>query len=112
MRKGSSESSKELESDIPTNEIVSILSETFKVLGDPTKVKILYLLSKRELRVCDLSDLLGISQSAVSHQLRILRTLNLVKHVRKGKFVYYSLADEHVLKLIEMGIEHAKERVL
>ncbi len=85
------------------------VAEIFKILGDSTRVKILCALAKRELCVCDLSALINISHSAVSHQLRILRAYNLVKFRKEGKVVYYSLADEHVIKLIEMGIEHAKE---
>ncbi len=86
------------------------VAEIFKILGDFTRVKILCALAKRELCVCDLSALINISHSAVSHQLRILRAYNLVKFRKEGKIVYYSLADEHVIKLIEMGVEHAKEQ--
>ncbi len=85
------------------------VSDIFKILGDSTRVKILYALFQEELCVCEISALLGMSQSAVSHQLRILRSSNLVKFRREGKAVYYSLADEHIIKLIEMGVEHAKE---
>ncbi|GBE54879.1 hypothetical protein BMS3Bbin15_01043 [archaeon BMS3Bbin15] len=85
------------------------VSDIFKILGDSTRVKILYALFQEELCVCEISALLCMSQSAVSHQLRILRSSNLVKFRREGKAVYYSLADEHIIKLIEMGVEHAKE---
>lgn len=85
------------------------LSEIFKVLGDPTRVKILHTLLEEELCVCDIATLLGMSNSAISHQLRLLRTLKLVKFRKKGKRVYYSLDDEHIKKLIEMGVEHAEE---
>ncbi|MBR9678306.1 MAG: winged helix-turn-helix transcriptional regulator [Nanoarchaeota archaeon] len=81
----------------------------FKILGDSTRVKILHALSIKELCVCDLSALLGMTHSAVSHQLRLLRNTNLVKFRKEGKIVYYSLADKHVVKLIDMGIEHAEE---
>lgn len=85
------------------------VSDTFKILGDPTRVKILYALSLHEMCVCDLSVLLGMSHSAISHQLRLLRNAGFVKYRREGKIVYYTLADEHVVKLIKMGIEHARE---
>jgi len=91
------------------NKIVLKATNNFKTLGDPTKVKILYVLSQKELCVCDLSALLRMTHSAVSHQLRVLRNLNLVKFRKEGKIVYYSLADEHVIKLIEMSVKHAQE---
>lgn len=84
------------------------LSETFKVLGDTTRVKILYALSKEELCVCDISVVLGMSQSAVSHQLRRLRDMKLVKYRKEGKVVYYSLDDDHIVKLFSQGLEHVK----
>ena len=85
------------------------LSETFKALGDSTRMKILYALSKDELCVCDISAVLDMSLSAVSHQLRVLRNMKLVKFRKDGKIVYYSLDDEHVVKLIQMGYEHVRE---
>ncbi|WP_457555413.1 ArsR/SmtB family transcription factor [Candidatus Pyrohabitans sp.] len=85
------------------------VADIFKILGDPTRVRILHALSLREMCVCDLSALLEMSQSAVSHQLRILRNARLVKYRREGKVVYYSLADEHITKLIKVGVEHASE---
>jgi DNA-binding transcriptional ArsR family regulator len=99
----------EVKSKMPDSEIIEKTAECFKILGDITRMKILVAISQRELCVCDLSALLRMSQSAISHQLRILRNTNLVRFRREGKSVYYSLADQHVLKLIEMGIEHAKE---
>lgn len=99
----------EVRSKMLENKIVLKIAENFKVLGDLTRMKILYALSQKELCVCDLSALLGMTHSAVSHQLRVLRDSNLVKFRKEGKIVYYSLADEHVIKLIDMGIEHAKE---
>ncbi|NOZ59288.1 MAG: winged helix-turn-helix transcriptional regulator [Euryarchaeota archaeon] len=89
--------------------LTSRVADIFKILGDPTRVRILHALSLRELCVCDLSALLGMSQSAVSHQLRLLRSAGLVRYRREGKVVYYSLADEHIVKLLEMGVEHARE---
>jgi ArsR family transcriptional regulator, lead/cadmium/zinc/bismuth-responsive transcriptional repressor len=85
------------------------LSEIFKALGDPTRVKILYTLMENELCVCDIASLLEMTVSAISHQLRLLRNLKLVKFRKEGKMVYYSLDDEHVKKLLEMGVEHAEE---
>lgn len=98
-----------VKSSMLDQELILKLAEIFKILADPTRVKVLYALSLRELCVCDLSVLVGMSQSAISHQLRILRSSNLVKFRREGKVVYYSLADEHIIKLIEMGVEHARE---
>ncbi|MHA1238906.1 MAG: ArsR/SmtB family transcription factor [Candidatus Odinarchaeia archaeon] len=85
-------------------------ADIFKILGDPTRVKILYALIQRELCVCDLSALLNMTHSAVSHQLRVLRAAKLVKFRKEGKNVYYSLSDDHVVKLIKIGVEHAKEQ--
>jgi len=99
----------EVKSRMPDSKIIEKAVENFKTLSDVTRLKILIAISQKELCVCDISALLGISQSAVSHQLRVLRNTNLVKFRRDGKSVYYSLADKHVLKLIEMSIEHAEE---
>lgn len=86
------------------------VAELFKVFGDSTRSGILSALAFGELCVCDLSELLGISISAVSHQLRILRGSKLVKAKRNGKEVFYSLADDHVVKILEMAAEHVKEK--
>jgi ArsR family transcriptional regulator len=85
------------------------LAEIFKVLGDPTRVKILYILLQEKLCVCDIASVLGMTNSAISHQLRLLRNLKLVKFRKEGKMVYYSLDDDHIKKLLEMGVEHAEE---
>jgi ArsR family transcriptional regulator, lead/cadmium/zinc/bismuth-responsive transcriptional repressor len=85
------------------------LAELFKALGDPTRVKILFSLMTRELCVCDLTAVIGVSESAVSHQLKMLRTLRLVKYRREGKILYYSLADDHIEKLFAQGLEHVTE---
>lgn len=85
------------------------LSKLFKVLDDPTRLKILSALSENELCVHDLATLLGISQSAVSHQLRKLKDARIVKFRKTGRTVFYSLDDEHIEKLLEMGIKHTKE---
>ncbi|MBR9683097.1 winged helix-turn-helix transcriptional regulator [Candidatus Woesearchaeota archaeon] len=100
---------KTVKSKMLDNKIVLKVANNFKILGDPTRVKILYILSQKELCVCDLSTLLNMTHSAVSHQLRVLRNFNLVKFRKEGKIVYYSLADNHVMKLIDIGVKHAKE---
>ena len=89
---------------------IMMLAETFKVLGDPTRTKIIYALSKEELCVCDLTSILGISQSAVSHQLRVLRNMNLVSYRRAGKMAYYTLNDEHIANLLVEGLAHVEEK--
>lgn len=88
---------------------VERLSQLFKAFGDPSRLRILYGLIQREMCVCDLAALLGISESAVSHQLRLLRTIRLVTNRREGTVLYYRLADEHVPMLIEMALEHLRE---
>lgn len=93
------------------NETTSFnLANFFKVLGDPTRIKILYVLSKEELCVCDIKEILSMSQSAISHQLRVLRDARLVKFRRDGKEVYYTLDDDHVKKIFEQGMEHLEHR--
>jgi DNA-binding transcriptional ArsR family regulator len=92
-----------------SEDVAISLAELFKALGDPTRVKILFSLMTRELCVCDISAVIGASESAVSHQLKILRTLRLVKYRRDGKILYYSLADDHVEKLFIQGLEHVTE---
>jgi ArsR family transcriptional regulator len=90
--------------------VVKKLAATFKVLGDPTRTQVLYALSKDELCVCDLAYLLGKTQSAISHQLRVLRNLDLVTYRKEGKVAYYSLNDDHVRTLFREGLEHVMER--
>ena len=85
------------------------LAELFKVFGDSTRIKILYALSERELCVCDISELIGVSQTAISHQLRVLKGAKLVKYRREGKNVFYSLDDDHVRSIINQGMEHVEE---
>ena len=82
------------------------LAEIFKVLGDPTRIKLLALLSASEMCVCDIADALGMKQSAISHQLRVLRGARLVKFRKDGKEAWYSLDDDHVVKLMNQGLEH------
>lgn len=85
------------------------LAEVFKVLAEPTRIRILHALSEEELCVCDISAVVGTTQSAISHQLRILRSARLVKSRKDGKMVYYSLDDDHVRRLFEEGINHLEE---
>jgi len=85
------------------------LAETFKVLAEPTRVRILQAISDEELCVCDIAAVVNATQSAISHQLRILRSARLVKSRKNGKMVYYSLDDDHVRNLFEEGIRHLKE---
>ena len=94
---------------MPGDETLYDLAELFKVFGDTTRIKILYALFEAELCVCDISKLLGLTQSAVSHQLRVLKGSRLVKFRREGKTVFYSLADGHVRKIIAQGMEHVNE---
>jgi len=95
--------------ELPDDETLYDLAEVFKVFGDSTRIKILYALFEAELCVCDIAQLLGLSQSAVSHQLRVLKASRLVKPRREGKTVFYSLDDDHVRKIIAQGMEHIKE---
>lgn len=85
------------------------VSETFKVLGDQTRSKIVFALLLEELCVCDLANLLGATSSAVSHQLRVLRNMRFVKYRKNGKITFYSLDDEHIKNLFEEGIKHVEE---
>ena len=84
------------------------LSETFKVLGDATRTKIIFALSQEELCVCDIANILGMTMSAVSHQLRVLRNMALVKYRKDGKIVYYALDDEHIKNLFDEGLRHVE----
>ena len=85
------------------------LADFYKVFGDATRVKILCVLLESEMCVCDLAELLGMTQSAISHQLRVLKQAKLVKNRREGKTVYYSLADGHIQNIISQGMEHIQE---
>ncbi len=95
--------------DMPDDEVLYDLAELFKVFGDTTRIKILYALFESEMCVCDIAQLLGVTQTAVSHQLRVLKTNKLVKFRKEGKNAFYSLADEHVTKIIAQGMEHICE---
>ncbi len=90
-------------------EAIGLLAETLRILGDPTRIKIAFALSKEELCVCDIANLLGVSQSAVSHSLRTLRQMKLVRFRREGKIAYYTLDDEHIANLFDEGFRHVEE---
>ena len=95
--------------NLPPDRVMRDLSELFKMFGDGTRVRILYVLFEGEVCVCDIATILGMSQSAISHQLRLLKNARLVKYRREGKTVYYSLADQHVITIFNQGMEHVVE---
>ena len=94
---------------MPEEEKLYDLAELFKIFGDSTRIRILYVLFEAEMCVCDIAQILNMTQSAISHQLRILKQAKLVKNRREGKTVFYSLADEHVRLIIDQGMEHVEE---
>lgn len=94
---------------MPDEDELYDLAEIFKVFGDSTRIKILYVLFESEMCVCDIAQLLNMNQSAISHQLKILKQSRLVKSRREGKAVFYSLADGHVRTIINQGLEHIEE---
>ncbi len=100
---------KKVINDMPEEEKLYDLAELFKIFGDSTRIKILYALFEAELCVCDIAQLLKVSQTAVSHQLRVLKTNKLVKSRKDGKNVFYSLADDHVYSIINQGMDHINE---
>ena len=93
---------------LPTD-TVGALADIFKVLGDPTRVRILDVLSRGELCVCHLAEVLGLTESAVSHQLRLLRNTRVVRSRREGRLIYYAVDDRHVLTLFRQGLKHVEE---
>ena len=95
--------------ELPGEDTLYDLTELFRIFGDSTRVRILYVLFASEMCVCDIAQLLGLTQSAVSHQLRALKNVRLVKSRREGKTVFYSLADDHVKTIIDQGLEHVRE---
>ena len=99
----------QVQRELPEAEKLLRLAELSKVFGDGTRVRILYVLLTAEVCVCDLAKLLGMTQSAVSHQLRILKQAQLIKARRDGKTIFYSLADDHVATLLRQGMEHVCE---
>ena len=98
-----------VERTMPEDEILYDLAELFKIFGDSTRIKILYVLFESEMCVCDIAKLQGMTQSAISHQLRALKQSKLVKYRREGKTVFYSLADGHVRTILGQGMEHIAE---
>ena len=92
-----------------SGEQVQLVADTFRVLGDPTRLRIVDALSRHELCVCDLALIVGASQSTVSHSLRALRQMRVVRYRKDGKIAYYSLDDDHVAKLLPLAFEHAEE---
>lgn len=99
----------ELIPKMPNEEVLYDIAELFKVFADSTRVRILYALIESELCVCDISALLNMSQSAISHQLRVLKQSRLVKYRRSGKTIFYSLCDDHIKTMLDMGMEHVSE---
>lgn len=94
---------------LASDDVIRQTSDLFGVLSDPTRVKIIYLLSREELCVGDIAGLVGVSESAVSHQLRVLRNLGIVNYRREGKMSFYALRDEHIEKILEQSMDHVKE---
>lgn len=95
--------------ELPDEEKLYDLAELFKIFGDSTRIRILYVLFEAEMCVCDIAEVLGMTQSAISHQLRLLKQAKLVRSRRDGKTVYYALADDHVRSIIFQGMEHIEE---
>ena len=95
--------------DLPTDELLCDLADLFKLFGDTTRMKILFALLESEMCVCAIAELLGMTQSAISHQLRILKDANLVGNRREGKTIYYFLSDDHVRTIVAQGFDHLIE---
>ena len=95
--------------EMPDEESLYDLAELFKVFGDSTRIRILYVLFESEMCVCDIAELLNMSQSAISHQLRVLKQARLIRSRREGKTVFYALADDHVRTLLSNGTDHINE---
>ena len=104
-----SELLKKIRNDMPADELLQDLGDLFKIFGDTTRIKIMYALYEGEMCVCAISELLNMTQSAISHQLKTLKDANLVSARREGKEIYYSLSDEHVKSIIAEGFEHITE---
>ena len=98
-----------VEKEMPDDEILFDLAELFKIFGDSTRIKILYLLFESEMCVCDIAQMLRMTQSAISHQLRVLKQMDLVKSRREGKTIFYSLADRHITTILSQGLDHIQE---
>ena len=95
--------------EMPCEENLYDLAELFKVFGDTTRIRILYVLFEAEMCVCDIAEILNMTQSAISHQLKVLKQAKLVRKRREGKHIYYSLADDHVRTIIGQGMDHVNE---
>ena len=95
---------------LPEEELLYDLGDFFKILGDSTRIKILSALFQSEMCVCDIAAVLGMTQSAISHQLRVLKQGRLVKHRKEGKVVYYSLDDDHIKHIVDQGLTHISEK--
>lgn len=100
---------RQIDEKMPPEEELQDLAEFFKVFGESTRLKILYVLLCSEMCVYDIASVLGMSQSAISHQLRVLKQLDLVKHRRDGKTIFYSLADAHIVTILSQGLDHIEE---
>lgn len=100
----------EVREELPQEEILYELAEFYKVFGDSTRIRILSALEKSEMCVCDIANLLNMTQSAISHQLRVLKKARLVKNRRDGKVIYYSLDDDHVKEILDSGLSHILEK--
>ncbi len=98
-----------VQSKMPDIDLLYDLAELFKIFGDSTRIRILYLLLEEEMCVCDIAEALSMTVSAVSHQLRVLKSANLVRYRKDGKTVFYSLADDHVRSILDQGMEHIEE---
>lgn len=98
-----------VKANMPEEETLYDLADFFKIFGDTTRIKILYVLFQSEMCVCDIAQLLNMTQSAISHQLRVLKQMKLVKFRREGKIVFYSLSDGHIKTIINQGLEHINE---
>ena len=94
---------------MPEEDMLVDLAELFKVLGDQTRIKIIFILFKEEMCVCDIAESVGMTQSAISHQLRVLKQARLVKFRKEGKTVFYSLDDDHIRKIFDCGLHHIEE---
>lgn len=100
---------RQIDEKMPPEEELQDLADFFKVFGESTRLKILYVLLCSEMCVYDIASVLGMSQSAISHQLRVLKQLDLVKHRRDGKTIFYSLADSHIVTILSQGLDHIEE---
>lgn len=99
----------EVNAKMPTEESLDDLADFFRIFGDSTRIKILYVLLCSEMCVCDIANLLKMTQSAISHQLRVLKQMDLVKNRRDGKTIFYSLSDGHIKTILSQGLEHIEE---